>query len=139
MTKKNIPFDFVLDYLIPLDITVKQLFGLWAIYVNEKIMLIMRQRVDYPDSNGVWIATNQEHHKSLKIDLPSLRSITIFSDGILETERQVIPVDADDFEASVRKVCELIKHNDHRIGRIPEPRQIKAKSKSKIRFRKPFV
>jgi hypothetical protein len=138
MTKKNIPFDFVLDYLIPLDVTVKQLFGLWAIYVNEKIMLIIRQQVDYPDSNGVWIATNQEHHKSLKIELPSLRSITIFSDGILETEWQVIPVDADDFEASVRKVCELIKHNDHRIGRIPKPRQPKIKTISISKFKKPF-
>jgi hypothetical protein len=127
MAKKNIPFEFVLDYLIPLDVTVKQIFGLWAIYVNEKIMLILRDRKDNPDSNGVWIATNQEHHMSLKIDLPSLRSISIYSDGITETEWQVIPVGTDDFEASVRKVCELIKHNDHRIGRIPEPHKPKQK------------
>jgi hypothetical protein len=126
MTRKNIPFDFVLDYLIPLDVTVKPMFGLWAIYVNEKIMLILRQRQDFPGTNGVWIATTQEHHKSLKSDLPSLCSITTYSNGIRETEWQVLPVDTNDFEASVRKVCELIKHSDHRIGRIPKSQKSKA-------------
>jgi len=130
MTKKNIPFDFVLDHLIPLDVSVKQIFGLWAIYVNKKIMLILRHRQDYLDTNGVWIATNKEHHKSLKIDIPSLHSISNYSRDIKETEWQVIPVDSEDFEASVRKVCELIKHNDHRIGRVPKPRQIKTKTKT---------
>jgi hypothetical protein len=136
MTRKIIPFDFVLDYLIPLDITVKQIFGLWAIYVNEKIILILRQRKDYPDTNGVWIATNLEHHESLKLDLPSLHSISNYSHGFMETEWQVIPVDADDFEVSVRKVCELIKHNDYRIGRIPIPRQTKARTKSISKYKK---
>jgi hypothetical protein len=128
MANKTIPFDFILDFLIPLDVTVKQVFGLWAIYVNEKIMLILRQRMDYPDTNGIWIATNQEHHKSLKVDLPSIHSISNYSHGIKESEWQVIPVDSDDFESSARKVCDFIKHNDHRIGRIPVPQHKKAKS-----------
>ena len=137
MTRKNIPFAFVLDYLTPLDVTLKPMFGLWAIYVTEKIMLILRQRKDFTETNGVWIATNQEHHKSLKTDLPSLRSISTYSDGIKETEWQVLPVDADDFESSVRKVCEFIKHGDQRIGRIPIPRQSKAKTKGIIKPKKP--
>jgi hypothetical protein len=125
MTRKNIPFDFVLDYLIPLDVTVKPMFGLWAIYVKKNIVLILKQRKDHPDSNGVWVATNHVHHQSLKNDLPSLCSIPTYYDGIRETEWQMLLVDADDFEASVRKVCELIKHKDHRIGKIPKPRQSK--------------
>jgi hypothetical protein len=121
---------------MPLDLTVKPMFGLWAIYVNEKIMLILRQRQDFPDTNGVWIATNPEHHRSLKKDLPSLRTISTYSGGIKESEWQVLPGDTDDFEVSVRKVCELIKHGDHRIGRIPIPRQNKAKFKSIINPKK---
>jgi len=113
------------------------MFGLWAIYVTKQIMLILRQRQDFPETNGVWIATNQEHHKSLKSDLPSLCSISIYLGGIRETEWQVLPFDADDFESSVRKVCELIKHGDHRIGRIPIPRQSKAKTKGIIKPKKP--
>lgn len=130
MTKKTIPFEFVFDYLLPLDVTIKQMFGLFALYINEKIILILRQRKEFPDTNGVWIATNKEYHKSLKNDIPSLRSISTYSDGATETEWQLIPVDIDDFEYSVIKVCELIKHGDPRIGRIPIPRKVKQKNKS---------
>jgi hypothetical protein len=77
MTKKNIPFDFVLDYLTPLDVTVKPMFGFWAIYLNQKIVFILRQRDDHPETNGVWIATSQEHHESLKKELPSMCTISI--------------------------------------------------------------
>ena len=137
MTRKNIPFDFLFDYLVPLEVTVKPMFGMFAIYVGEKIVLILRQRKDHQDTNGIWIATNQEHHKSLKNDLPCLRSISTYSDGTVETEWQVVPIDTDDFESSVIKVCEFIKHNDPRIGRIPKPRKTKIKSKSVIGTKKP--
>jgi hypothetical protein len=128
MTKKYIPFDFVFDYLVPLDVKVKQMFGLFVLYVNEKIVLILRQRKEHSDINGVWIATKKEHHDSLKKDFPSLRSISAYSDGNIETEWQLIPVGTDDFENSVVKVCEFIKHNDPRIGRIPKLRKTKSKS-----------
>jgi hypothetical protein len=119
--QKYIPFTFDFDDLFPLEVKVKPMFGLWAIYVSKKIILILRQRPDFPETNGVWIATNQEHHKSLKNGLPSRCSISPYSDVSSETEWQVLPVDSDDFESSVRKVCELINHNDYRIGRIPIP------------------
>lgn len=56
--------------------------------------------------------------------------ISSSSIGINETESQVLPVDTEDFEIAVRKVCELIKHNDSRIGRIPKPRQTRLKAKN---------
>lgn len=121
MIRKNIPFDFVFDHLAPLEVTVKPMFGLWAVYLNGKILIVLRERKDHTDTNGVWVATNNEHHKSLKKDLPSLKSFSIYSKPVNETEWQVIPVEADDFEASVIKVCELIKRGDNRIGRIPAP------------------
>ncbi|HUS01982.1 MAG TPA: hypothetical protein VMY77_09660 [Chitinophagaceae bacterium] len=129
MSRKNIPFEFVFDYLMPLEVTVKPMFGLWALYVNEKIILVLRERKDHPDTNGVWVATNEEHHKSLKNDLPSLRSFSIYSKAINETEWQMLPLDGNDFEASVRKACELIKRGDPRIGRIPKPGPSKTKTK----------
>ena len=131
MTKTNLPFEFVFDYLVPLDITVKPMFGLFALYVHEKIVLILRQKKVSPAINGVWIATNPEHHKSLKNDLPSLRSISTNADSVTETEWQLIPADSDDFEKSVIKVCEFIKHGDPRIGRIPIPGKRKATTKTK--------
>lgn len=119
MTSKNIPFHFILDYLAAVDVMIKPMFGMYAIYVGQKIVLILRQRKDHPDTNGVWIATRPEHHKSLKEELPSLCSISTYFDGARETEWQVLPATADDFESSVIKVCSMITRGDQRIGRIP--------------------
>jgi hypothetical protein len=126
-TGSHIPFEFVLDHLAPLEVTVKPMFGLYAIYVHEKIMLVLRDRKDHADTNGVWVATNSEYHKSLKTELPSLRSFSIYAKAIKETEWQLLPVDSDDFEACVIKVCELIKRGDPRIGRMPKPGKSKAR------------
>lgn len=128
--RRSIPFEFVLDYLGPLDFTVKPMFGVWAIYVDQKIVLILKQRNDNPDTNGVWIATYKKHHKSLKNELPSLHSISSSYIGLKETEWQVLPIDTEDFETAVRKVCELIKHNDSHIGRVPKSRQTLSKAKN---------
>jgi hypothetical protein len=114
------PFDFVLDYLQAKTIRVKPMFGLWAVYVSEKIVLILRNRKVNPELNGVWVATTAAHHQSLKRALPILRSITTESDDWKETEWQLIPGDSDEFEEAVRQVCDWIVHDDPRIGRIPK-------------------
>ena len=123
----KIPFAFILDYLIPLQVVIKPMFGCHAIYVGEKIVLIVRNRKDHTDCNGVWIATSQEAHASLKKDLPSMCSISIFSDGKTESAWQMLPLSADDFESSVIKACEFITHGDERIGRIPKKKKKKVK------------
>ncbi len=123
MMRKNIPFDFIFDYLITLDIKTKPMFGLWAIYLDDKIMLILRQRDKNQEMNGVWIATSQEFHNSLRKDIPSLTSIT--PNTLEDTEWQLIPENHPDFETSVRKACELILNHDIRIGRIPKPKKKK--------------
>ena len=125
MARKNIPFAFVFDYLAPLEISVKPMFGLWAIYVQEKIVLILRQRKDHPEINGIWVATYPEHHQGLKHELPALCSVSTYSDDIKNTEWQLLRADADNFESSAIKVCELISNNDQRIGRIPKPGKAK--------------
>lgn len=130
MTQKNIPFDFVFDYLVPLQVTTKPMFGLFALYIGEKIVLMLRQRTKYPEMNGVWVATSQEHHKSLKNDIPSLRSIPDYSDDTTETGWQLLAVESEDFENSVIKTCEFIKHNDPRIGRIPTRKKLKRQEKN---------
>lgn len=123
MTKKNIPFEFVFDHLAPLDITVKPMFGLYAIYLNQKILLVLRDRKDRAETNAIWVATNKEDHKSLKSELPSLRSFSIYSKAVKETEWQLLAAESHDFEASVIKICELIKRGDRRIGRFPTPKK----------------
>jgi hypothetical protein len=121
--KKKIPFEFVLDYLHPLEIAIKPMFGCHAVYAQGKILFILRKRKDHTDANGMWIATGKEHHLSLKKEIPSMRSVHILSDGKGETNWQMIHEEEEDFEESAIKICEFILRKDIRIGKIPKPRK----------------
>lgn len=124
MKKPNpVAFDFVLEHLHSLDPIVKPMFGCHAVYVENKIVLIVRKRETNKDANGVWIATSRNYHQSLKMDFPSLHSIPLLGS---ESNWQMIHEDADDFEESVIRACDLILKRDERIGRVP-----KQKSKRK--------
>lgn len=127
MPARKIPFEFVIESLASLNPRVKPMFGSFAVYVGEKIVLILRDRENHEDANGVWLATSSEHHASLKKDFPSMCSVFILSDGKTETEWQMLPLSADDFETSVNKACEFILRGDERIGRIPKARKSRAK------------
>jgi hypothetical protein len=118
---KTIPFEFILEELYSLAPLIKPMFGCHAIYVRNKIVLIVRLREEHPFDNGVWIATTVEHHESLRFDFPSLRSIKLFGGTV--SAWQNLPCDADDFEESVLRVCGLIRKSDPRIGKIPKPRK----------------
>lgn len=100
------------------------MFGCHALYIGEKIVLILRDREDNTDSNGVWIATKREHHASLRYELKSMSGISVFGEG--ESNWQMIPASGKHFEKDVIRCCELIKKDDIRIGNIP-----KKKSKSR--------
>jgi hypothetical protein len=39
----------------------------------------------------------------------------------------MLQVDADDFESSVMRACELVLHGDLRIGKVPKPKKKKKK------------
>jgi hypothetical protein len=115
---KLVPFDFVFDYL-PAGITVKKMFGMHYIYLGKRIMLILRKSANQPGLNGIWVATDKEHHESLKKDIPELGAFVMDGD-----ERHgnwlLIQDTAEDFEGAVIKVCELIAHGDARMGRVPK-------------------
>ena len=120
---KKIPFEFVFDYLLPIEPVTKPMFGCTALYLGEKIILVLRERKNNPEANGVWLATTYEHHESLRQDFPSLCSISVLNDGKSETGWQMLPSDATDFETSVVRVCEMIRHGDKRIGKVPKKKK----------------
>lgn len=124
--QKTIPFRFVLDELDALNPRTNPMFGCYGVYVGEKIVLALRSKDTHTDDNGVWIATKPEHHAELKKILPSMRSIYVLGGGS-ETNWQIIPEQADDFEESVMKICTLIRKNDPRIGSIPKKKKKKSK------------
>jgi hypothetical protein len=115
--KRVVPFEFVLDALAPLEPWTRPFFGCTAVYVEEKIVLILREKGD-PQDDGVWVDTRIEHHASLRREMPSLRSIVLFGPG--ETNWQVLPAAEDGFEREVARACALVRRGDPRIGHVPE-------------------
>lgn len=116
--KKPIPFLFVLEELEAISPTTKPMFGAVGVYIENKIVFILRDKATSPEDNGVWIATTIEHHTSLQTLFPNMRSLKLFGPG--PTGWQVLPADTDDFEESVIKACELVLKRDPRIGKIPK-------------------
>lgn len=116
--RKSAPYSFVLEALAPLEPRTRPMFGCTAVYVGEKIVLALRDKLDSTADNGLWIATTPEHHASLRRELPSIRSIQVFGKGEKETGWQVLPADAEDFEEAAMRVCELILRRDPRIGKV---------------------
>jgi hypothetical protein len=119
--RSRVPHEFVLDALEPVNPVTRPMFGCLAVYVKEKVMLILRDHRDHPADNGVWLATRAEHHDSLRREFPSMRSIQMF--GTPVTNWQVLPADARDFEESAQHACELVRARDPRIGRVPASRR----------------
>jgi hypothetical protein len=118
--RKSVPHEFVLEALAPLSPRTNPMFGCLAVYIAEKIVLILREKPGGAPDNGVWLATTREHHESLRREFPNMRSIQVLGKAV--TGWQVLPAEAPDFEETALRVCELIAAGDPRIGKVPKPK-----------------
>jgi hypothetical protein len=119
--RKRIPHEFVLEAIASLSPWTRPMFGCLAVYVGEKIVFVLRHKPEPQADNGVWLATTQEHHESLRRELPSMRSIQVLGKPV--TGWQVLPEDAPDFEQAALHACDLVLAGDPRIGKIPGARK----------------
>jgi hypothetical protein len=131
--RSRVPHEFVLDALESLDPVTKPMFGCLAIYVKEKVVLILRDHRDHPADNGVWLATAPEHHDSLRREFPHMRSIRMFRTPM--TSWQILPADESDFEESALHACELVLARDPRIGRVPGRRRVSQNARKATKTR----
>ena len=104
--RKPVPHEFVLDALAAVQPRTNPMFGCLAVYVGEKIVLVLRDKRDGSADNGVWLATTHDHHDSLHAEFPSMRSIQVLGEKV--TGWQVLPADDLDFEEAALHACELI-------------------------------
>ena len=119
--RKKVPHEFVLEALAPLSPRTNPMFGCLAVYVGEKIIVILRDKGEKTADNGVWLATTEEHHESLRREFPIMRSIGVLGKKV--TGWQVLPAEAADFEEAALHACELILAGDPRIGKVPGARR----------------
>ena len=127
--RKPVPHEFVLEAIASLSPRTRPMFGCLAVYVQDKIVLILRDKPNQKADNGVWLATTEEHHKSLKQEFPSMRSIKVLGKKV--TGWQVLPSDADDFETAALHACDLVLAGDPRIGKVPGARRPSKSSRKK--------
>ena len=128
--RKSPPYPFVLEALAPLEPEVRPMFSGYAVYIGDKIVLMLRDSPKIPEDNGLWLVFAEQTEaalaltnkpKSLRKKLPSLRTIGILG-GVIK-HWLLIPSDSPSFESDALQACELILTHDPRIGRIPESRK----------------
>ena len=119
--RKRVPHEFVLEALAEVRPTTRAMFGAVAVYVGEKIIFLLRERPADPQANGVWLAIPTEFQKSLHADFPNASPVRIMGKDI--SGWRLLAGDADDFEASALRACELVVRNDPRIGKVPNKKR----------------
>jgi hypothetical protein len=127
--KKPQPYPFVVEALADVVTEKKPMFGSLALYVGDKIVLILREKRDGSPDDGVWLATMAEHHESLRREFPNMRSVALL--GMQATHWQVLATDTPDFEEAALRACELIAARDPRIGKVPKSRSATSKAVKK--------
>lgn len=133
--RKRVPYEFVLEVLAPVSPWTRPMFGCVAIYVEDKIVLCLRDKQTSPADNGVWIATTVEHHDTLRHEFPNMRSVGVLGKPV--TGWQVLAADTPDFEEAALRACELILAHDPRIGKVPASRRAPSFGSGKGKIRRP--
>jgi hypothetical protein len=129
--RKTVPHEFVLDALAAVSPETRSMFGCLALYVEDKIVLILRDKPAKSADNGVWLATTREHHESLRGEFPNMRSVQVLGKKV--TGWQVLPADAPDFEEAALRACELVIAKDPRIGKVPASRRASALRRRRVK------
>src|SRR6266550_2160647 len=114
--KKAFPFPFIFEELVPIRPQYRQMFGFTYVYLDQKLLLSLRNNVKQPATNGIWIYTSTEHLESLAKEFPQLPRRQLWRSG--KNAWLVLATRLEDFEEYAFKVCELILKGDQRIGRV---------------------
>ncbi|WP_299578576.1 hypothetical protein [Mucilaginibacter sp.] len=59
---------------------IQPAIGMYYVYFEGKIVLILRKVSKNSRHNGLWIATKREEHASLKADIPAITDF-VFDEG----------------------------------------------------------
>jgi hypothetical protein len=122
--KSKPPHSFVLEALAALHPEVRRMFSGWAVYVGNRLFMMLLDHAKNSDDNGVWLVFSEGTDPAdtlLRQDLPSLRPIRGMASKI--SHWLVLPSDGAEFEKEVLRACDLILSSDRRLGRIPQSRR----------------
>ena len=72
--RKSVRYPFILEALMPLEPEVRPMFSGFAVYVGDKIVLMLRDSSKHPEDNGVWVVFSETANLAdpgLRRDFPS--------------------------------------------------------------------
>ena len=116
--KRREPFPFVLEELIPIRPTIKHMFGMTSIYLDDKLLCSLRDSIKQPGSNGMWLYTSREHIDNLAREFPGLSKRQLWRSRSSNKAWIILASRLQNFEEYAFKACELMLRGDQRIGRI---------------------
>jgi hypothetical protein len=122
--RKSAPYPFILEALTALEPEVRPMFSGFAVYVGDKIMLMLRDSPKQPKDNGVWLVFSETadlDDPGIRRDFPSIRLIELLGGKI--GHWRLVPADSPTFESEALHACELLLRRDARFGRVPQSRQ----------------
>ena len=116
--RKNaaLPFPFVIEELLPIRPTVKQMFGFTHVYLDERLICSLRNSIKQPATNGMWLYTTVSDLEGLAKEFPHLPRRCLWRSK--EKAWVILPSKLGEFEEYAIKACELILQGDRRIGRL---------------------
>src|SRR5258707_11891298 len=104
--RRSAPYPFILEALAPLEPEVRPMFSCFAVYVGDKIMVMLRDSSKHPKDNGVWLVFSETvnlEDPSIRRDFPSLRLIDLLGGQIAHW--LLIPADSATFESESLHAC----------------------------------
>jgi hypothetical protein len=117
-TNRQSPFQFVLDELLMIRPAIRRMFGLTYVYLDETLLLSLRESVKQPQYNGVWIYTHAEHIESLRKEFRLLPRRYFWRSRKSGSGWVILPSQLEEFEEYALLACELILRGDQRVGRV---------------------
>ena len=114
-SRRQVAFQFVLDELVPIRPAIKQMFGFTYVYLDEKLLLALRDSTNRPATNGVWLFTYSAYLESLRREFSTIPRHSFWRSG--KNAWVVLASKHEDFEENAFKACELILSGDRRLGR----------------------
>ena len=116
--RRQARFQFVLDELLPIRPAIRRMFGFTYVYLDEKLLLSLRESARQPQYNGVWLYTRAEHIESLRREFPQLPRRCFWRSGKSGAGWVFLAAGSEEFEEYAFRACELILRGDQRIGRV---------------------
>ena len=116
LARHPVPFPFVVEELMAIRPTIKRMFGSTYIYLDDKLLCVLRDSVKQPATNGIWVYTTTEHLESLAREFQQLPRRQLWRSG--KNAWVVLASRLEDFEEYAFKACELMLRGDQRIGRL---------------------